>query len=96
MAEKKNPSRAEQAVSEVKKNSGSTNSKSGSRSSGKKSSQKNSSSGRNRPATKAEKAASGSPRVFCAVSCHLAAVECVFHQQFQRMGRFRQQSGGNQ
>ena len=60
MAEKKNPSRAEQAVSEVKKNSGSTNSKSGSRSSGKKSSQKNSSSGRNRPATKAEKAASGS------------------------------------
>ena len=64
MAEKKNPSRAEQAVSEVKKHTGSSNSKasskSGSKSSGKKSPQKNASSAKNRPATKAEKAASGS------------------------------------
>ena len=60
MAEKKNPSRAEQAVSEVKKNTGSSNSKSASKSSGKKPTQKRSASGRNKPVTKADKAASSS------------------------------------
>jgi len=64
MAERKNPSRAEQAVSEVKKNTGSSNSKSSSKSgskvSAKTASKKSTSSGKKKPASKAEKAAAPS------------------------------------
>ena len=52
MAQKKNPSRAEQAVSDVKKNTGSANSKQ------KASTKKSGASNKAKPSTKAEKAAS--------------------------------------
>ncbi len=52
MAQKKNPSRAEQAVSDVKKNTGSANSKQ------KASTKKSGASNKTKPSTKAEKAAS--------------------------------------
>ena len=55
MAQKKKSSQAEQAVSEVKKNTGSTNSKPASRP--KPAAKKNASSGKKKPSTKAEKAA---------------------------------------
>ncbi len=58
MAQKKNPSRAEQAVSETKKNTGSTNSRPSSKSTSK--SGNKASSSRRKPATKAEKAAAPS------------------------------------
>ena len=61
MAEKKRSSQAEQAVSEVKKNTGSSNSKSASRP--KAATKKKSSSGKSRPSTKAEKAAAQYSRV---------------------------------
>ena len=64
MAEKKNPSRAERAVSEVKKNSGGSNSKTGakaaSKSAGKTASVKSSSAGKNKPKANTEKTTSGS------------------------------------
>ena len=61
MAQKKKSSQAEQAVSEVKKNTGSTNSKPASRP--KPAAKKNASSGKKKPSTKAEKAVAESSRV---------------------------------
>lgn len=77
MAEKKNPSRAEQAVSEVKKNSGSSNSKSSSKSSGKSAPKRNASSGKKKPATKAEKAVASSNIPVSLISIVLFALFAV-------------------
>lgn len=64
MADKKKPSRAEQAVSDVKKSSGSTNSKSASKSGA----SKQASSGKKKPATKPAKKSSGGNVPF-AITC---------------------------
>ena len=64
MADKKKPSRAEQAVSDVKKSSGSTNSKSASKSGA----SRQASSGKKKPATKPAKKSSGGNVPF-AITC---------------------------